>query len=149
MEALLSNLVGVATKVVRTETPDPERDATGAFAEFVTADGALAVVAFADVSLVNHLGGLMLGMDPEALGDATAKRFVLDEALEGFQEVANVFTSCLNTDFTPHLRLGAVVKVPAPLTDETKALWREPRGRRAYGVSVDEHASGVTILYLA
>ena len=149
IEVLLAGLVSVPTTVSRTQTADPERDATGVFAEFVTGDDQLAVLGFADPDVVNFVGGAMMGLDVVALTDASAKAMVLNDSLEGFREVVNVFASCLNSDFTPHLRLANVHNLPGQLTDDVKQLWRQPRGRRAYSVSVDEHGGGIVILYFS
>jgi hypothetical protein len=149
IEALLDGLVSVSTHVSRKEAADPERDATGVFAEFVTDDDQLAVLGFADPDVVNFVGGAMIGLEVDALTAAGAKAMVLDDSLEGFREVVNVFASCLNSDFTPHLRLANVHILPGQLTDDVKQLWRQPRARRAYSVSVEEHGTGVIILYFS
>lgn len=148
VETLFSGLVASPVHVSRVQAADPERDTTGIFAEFVTDDDQLAVIAFADANVVNCVGGTMMGLEAETLSDASAKSMVLDDSLEGFREVVNVFASCLNSDFTPHLRLANVHSLPGQLTDDVKQLWRQPRGRRVYRVSVEEHGAGTVILYI-
>jgi hypothetical protein len=148
IETLLAGLVSVPTRVSRSSAPDPERDSTGVFAEYVTDDGELAVLGFADADAVNFVGGAMMGLETAALTDAGTKSLVLDDTLEGFREVVNVFASCLNSDFTPHLRLADVHNLPGQLGDGVKQMWRQPRARRAYTVSVEEHGEGTIILYL-
>ena len=147
IEALLGGLVSVPSHVTRAQVADPERDARGLFAEFVTDNDELAVLAFADHDVVNFVGGAMVGHDVEALQEAGSKATLVDEGVEGFREVVNVFPSCLNCDFTPHLRLANVHLLPAQLQDEVKQLWRQPRGRRAYRVAVDDYGAGMMILY--
>jgi hypothetical protein len=107
------------------------------------------VLAFADHSVVNFVGGAMMGVDVEALQEAGDKAMVNDESLEGFREIVNIFASCLNTDFTDHVRLSNAEKVPGQLSDEVKNLWRQPRGRRVYRVSVDDYGDGLLILYFS
>jgi hypothetical protein len=149
IEALLAGLVSVPNKVKRAPVADPERDATGVFAEYITDDDQLAVLGFVDHSTINFVGGAMLDLESDALADASTKGVVLDDAFEGFGEVLNVFAACLNTDYTPHLRLGTVHRLPGQLTDEVKQLWRQARGRRSYRVSIEDHGAGVFILYIA
>ena len=148
IEALLGGLVSVPSHVSRVQAPDPERDARGVFVEFVNDDNELAVLAFADHAVVNSVGGAMAGLEVEALKEATEKAMMNDDSTEGFREVLNVFASCLNSDFTKHLRLSNVNVLPGQLTDEVKQLWRQPRGRRSYKVSVDDYGAGTIILYL-
>src|SRR4051794_40965132 len=148
IEALLAGLVSVPTHVRRTEAEDPSRDTTGVFAEFVTDDDELAVLGFVDHAAVNFVGGAMLDVAAETLVDASGKGVIDDDSLEGFREVLNIFASCLNSDFTKHLRLRTVQPVPGQLSDDVKQLWREPRGRRAYQVAVDDLGTGTLILYL-
>ncbi len=147
--SLVEGLVAAPIQVTRGAAADPQRDATGIFAEFVDDQGALSVLAFADHDVVNRVGGALVGTDSGVIDDACTKQIVNDEALEGFREVVNVFASCLNTDWTPHLRLGEVQQLPAQLRDEVKQLWRKPAGRRAYRLGVDDLGQGVLILYLA
>jgi len=149
IESLLGGLVSVPSHVARAQVPDLERDARGVFAEFVTDDNHLAVLAFADHDVVNFVGGAMVGLEVEGLQDASGKAVLVDEGLEGFREVVNIFASCLSTDFTPHLRLTDITQLPGQLSDEVKQLWRQPRGRRAYRVTVDGFGSGFIILYFA
>jgi hypothetical protein len=149
IETLFAGLVTVPTHVAAGAADDPGRDTTGIFAEFVTDDDELAALAYADHDVVNFVGGAMLGLEQEAMTDASEKSLVLDDGLEGFREVVNVFASCLNTDFTKHLRLRDVHRLPGQLGDDVKQLWRQPNGRRAYRVSVDDVGAGNLILYLA
>jgi len=148
VEALLGGLIAASAQVRRAPASDPERDSTGIFAEFLTDDDRLAVLGFADPETINVVGGTMLGLETDALKEANEKRLVLDDSLEGFHEVVNVFSSCLNTRFTPHLRLGEVHNLPGQLSEDVKRLWRQPRGRRSYRVSVDDFGNGTLILYL-
>jgi hypothetical protein len=147
IESLLGGLVSVPAHIARAQAPDPERDARGVFAEFVNDDNQLAVLAFADLDVVNFVGDAMVGLEVEGLQDASEKAILVDESLEGFREVVNIFASCLNTQFTPHLRLTDITQLPGQLSDEVKQLWRHHRGRRAYRVTVDDFGSGVIILY--
>ena len=148
LEDLIGGLVAVPASVATAEVADPERDATGIFAEFVTDDDELAVLGYANADVVNFVGGAMMGLEAEALAEANAKSAVLDDGLEGFREVVNVFAASLNTRFTPHLRLGDVHNLPGQLNDGVKQLWRQPRGRRAYRVTVEDYGAGTLILYL-
>jgi hypothetical protein len=149
IETLFAGLVTAPTQVAAGAADDPGPDTTGIFAEFVTDDDELAALAYADHDVVNFVGGAMLGLEQEAMTDASDKSLVLDDGLEGFREVVNVFASCLNTDFTKHLRLREVHRLPGQLGDDVKQLWRQPNGRRAYRVSVDDVGAGNLILYLA
>jgi hypothetical protein len=108
----------------------------------------LAALLYADAPAVDALGGSMLGLEAEAVAEAVEKAHVLDEAMEGVQEIANIFASCLNSDFTDHLRLREVHKLPGQLSDEVKQMWRAPRGRRSYRVEVPDFGDGNFILYL-
>ena len=56
--------------------------------------------------------------------------------------------SCMNTDYTPHLKLSGVQAVPGQLTEEVKQLWRSPRGRIAFQVTLEGAAEGLLIFYL-
>jgi hypothetical protein len=148
MQSIFAGLVAATTQVSRTQAGDPERDATGVFAEWITDGDDLAVLGFADHKTVNFLGGAMMSLEPEPLTEDSDKGVLNADSVEGFQEVLNVLASSLNTDFTPHLRLRKVVQLPGQLDDDVKQLWREPRGRRAYQVNVDGFGEGTLIVYL-
>jgi hypothetical protein len=148
VELLLAGLLSQQTTVTRSQTDDPERDAAGVFAEWITDDGELAVLGFAGHEVVNYVGGALLDLDPGALEEASRKGVIHGEAVEGFREVVNVFASQLNSDFTKHLRLGNVQTLPGQLRDEVKQLWREPLARRVYRVNVDGVGEGALIMYL-
>jgi hypothetical protein len=149
IEALIAGLIPAGSRVARGQVDDPERNAPGVFAEYVTEHDELAAVAFADVGAVDVVGGAIKGIDVAAVAEASEHAQVLDDAVEGFQELATLFASCLNTDFTEHVRLRDVHKAPGVLSDEIKDLWREPKGRRAYRFEVPEFGAGNVILYLA
>ncbi len=150
VEALLGGLVSVPTHVSRAPSADPERDAHGLFAEFVNDDDQVAALAFIDHDVVNYVGGVMAAVEVETLQEASAKSAMHEASVESFREVVNVFASCLNSDYTPNVRLANIHPMPNhALTDEVKQLWRAPRGRRVYRVSVEDFGSGQIILYLA
>jgi hypothetical protein len=148
IETLLTDLAAVPTRVVRSPAPDPESDATGVFAEFVTDDNQLAVLAYADSRVANCVGGALVDLTAQQIAEANDKLTVHDASLEGVREVLNIMSSCLNSEFTKHLRLGDVHNLPGQLTDDVKHLWRQPRGRRAYEVTVEDFGTGALILYL-
>jgi hypothetical protein len=148
IELLLGGLLSQTTTVTRGETADPERDAIGVFAEWITDDGELAVLGFADHDAVNFTGGAMMSVDAAALEAASGKGSLNSEAVEGFREIVNVFASQLNSDFTKHLRLGNVQVLPGLLRDEVKQLWRAPRARRVFRVNVAGVGEGALIMYL-
>jgi len=148
IEALLGDLAAVPTRVLRSHAQDPERDATGVFAEFVTDDQELAVLGYADARVANCVGGALVDLPVQQIADANDKLTVLDASLEGVREVLNIFSSCLNSEFTKHLRLGDVHNLPGQLTDDVKRLWRQPRGRRVYEITVEDYGTGALILYL-
>src|SRR5882724_13359766 len=148
VETLLGGLVSAPAHVTKQDAADPERDATGVFAEFVTDDSELAVLAFADPDLVNFVGGAIIEMPVETIREANDKGMLNDGCLDGFREVVNIFASCLNSKFTPHLRLSQVTVLPGQLNDDVKQLWRQPRGRRAFNIDLDEYGAGTAILYM-
>jgi hypothetical protein len=134
--------------VTRAPATDPERETIGVFADFVTDDDEVAVLAYADHDVVNFVGGAMVGVDADAMQDASGKAVLLDQGVEGFRGVLNVFASCLNSDYTKTLRLGEVTVLPGEVADDVKQLWRQPSGRRTYRVTVDDTGAGAIILYL-
>src|SRR5258708_5415666 len=87
IETLLGGLVSVAARVNKQDVQDPERDATGVFAEFVTDANELAVLAFADPDLVNFVGGAIIETPLETIQAANQKRMLDDGCLDGFREV--------------------------------------------------------------
>ena len=46
------------------------------------------------------------------------------------------------------MRLANVHQLPGELSDEIKELWRKPRGKRAFRLTVDDYGAGNVILYL-
>lgn len=147
IEALLAGLVTAPTHVTRAQGADPHDDAAGTFAEFVTDDNELAVLAFADHKVVNFVGGAIVSLDLVAIQDASGTATVHEQGFEGFREVANSLAECLNSEFTATLRLGQLTQLPGQASDEAKALSGSPRGRRVYRVTVDDYGEGMVILY--
>ncbi len=143
----MRGLMPVSAQVTRAPAADPDTDAAGAFAAFVTGDDTLAVVAFADHDVVNFVGGSVVGLDTAAMQDASGKAVLLDESLDGFRRVADAFAACLNTDLTPVVRLRDVNAVADATADDVAQLWRQPKGRRTYRVTVDDTGAGAMILY--
>src|SRR3954467_130839 len=148
IESLIAGLISATPHVGRGQAPDPERDSTGVFAEYITDGDVLGALMYADAGAVDAIGGSMMGLEADAIAEASGKAHVLDEAMEGFQEIANIFASCLNSDFTEHLRLRETHKLPGQLSDEVKRLWRKPRARRSYRVEVSDIGDGHVVLYL-
>ena len=144
---MLSGLVSAPVDVTRTTVDDPERDARGIFAEYVTDADELSALAFADHRAVNFIGGALVGVDAETLLEASNKAVFAEAADEGFQEVVNILASCLNSEFTKHVRLAKVLELPGQLDDDVKELWRRPGGRQAFRIAVEDHGTGTLILY--
>lgn len=147
LEELLAGLVPSDVRVKVAGIEDPERDTPGVFAEYVTDDDSLVVCCFASHALVNAVGGALLDVEPNVAQESTAKSTVHDGCLDGFREAVNVLAAALNSEFTPHLKLRGVRSLPAEVTDELKALWRRPRARRSFFVSVKEYGEGALIVY--
>lgn len=149
IEGLLGGLVNVPTHVARAPFTGPEREVHALLAEFVTDDEQLAVLAYADHDVVNYVGGAMGSVEVETLQEANTKPELHGASVESFREVVNVFASCLNSEFTPHVRLANIHEFPGELSEEIKELWRAPRARRSYRVSVEDYGAGLINIYLA
>jgi hypothetical protein len=143
LEGLIASEVRVAVK----ELDDPARDTTGAFADYITDGDELALLCFASHDLVNSVGGALLEVGPSVTAESSAKALLHEGCLDGFREVVNVLSAAFNSDHTPHLRLREVRELPGELTKDLKQLWRSPRARRSYRVSVSEYGGGALILY--
>jgi hypothetical protein len=68
--------------------------------------------------------------------------------LVSFRGVVDGLASSFNGEYTPAVRLADVHQLPGELSADIKQLWRRPRGKRAYRVTVDDYGSGLVILYL-
>ncbi len=148
LQSLFADLASVDARVTRDTVGDPPRDATGVFAEYTTDEGELAVLGYADARVANSIGGALIEMPATSITEANENQVLLDGSLEGFQEVLNILSSCLNSDFTRHLKLRAMRRLPGQIDDDVKQLWRNPRGRRAYRIDVEDHGGGTLILYI-
>jgi hypothetical protein len=148
LQSLFADLAAVDAKVARADVADPPRDATGVFAEYVTDEGELAVLGYADARAANSIGGALVDIPEASITEANESQVLLDGSLEGFQEVLNILSSCLNSEYTRHLKLRAMRRLPGQIDDDVKQLWRNPRGRRAYRIDVEDHGSGSLILYI-
>jgi len=146
--AMLGAALSVPVQVAKGQAPEPERESRGVFAEFVGDDDQLAAVAYADRDVVNFVGGAKAGLDIAAIQETSEQGVLSDEGVAGFRDVITAFASCFNTDFTKTVRSSNVTILPGQLTDEVKALWRAPRGRRAFRVTVDDFGSGLIVLYI-
>jgi len=148
IEAFLGGLVSVPAHVVRLPSADPEREPTGVMVEFVTDDQSLAAIAFADRDAVNFVGGAIGTVEIASLQEKNTLQVLHDGAVEGFREVAVGLESTLNGEYTPAVKLATVHQLPGELSEEIKQLWRKPRGKRAYRLTVDDFGAGIVILYL-
>jgi hypothetical protein len=148
IEAFVGALAPVPAHVVRLAGAEPEREPTGVMVEYVNADDSLAAIAFADHDAVNFVGGAIAAVEAATIQEMNSASKLNDAAMESFREVANGLEASLNTDYTPTLRLAHVHPLPGELSEEIKELWRKPRGKRGYRLTVDDYGSGVLILYL-
>jgi hypothetical protein len=148
VEAFLGALVSVPTHVARLQSAEPEREPTGVIAEYVTDTDSLAAIAFADHDIVNFVGGAIAAVEAGTIQETNNKPTLHDAAMESFREVATGLGASLNGEYTPAIRLSEVHQLPGELSEEIKQLWRRPRGKRAYRVTVDDYGSGTVILYL-
>ena len=148
VEAILGGLATAATHVARAQSAEPDREPTGVILEYVTEDDSLAAIAFADHDVVNFMGGAIAAVEAATIQETNSGSKLHDAAVESFREVASGLGSGLNGDYTPALHLANVHQLPGELSEEIKQLWRKPRGKRAYRVTVDDYGSGTLILYL-
>lgn len=146
-ETVLAGLVTAPTHVARV-TPEPQREPTGIIAEYVTEGDVLAAIAFADHDAVNFLGGALAEVEAGTIQEISGSSKLHEAAVERFREVATGFGSSLNSEYTPALRLADVHQLPGELSEEIKLLWRRPRGKRGFRVTVDEYGAGTVILFL-
>jgi hypothetical protein len=148
VETLLAGLVSAPTHVARVASPEPQREPTGLIAEYVTRDDALAAIAFADHDAVNFVGGALAAVEAATIQEVNSRSKLHDAATDSFRDVANGLGSSLNSDYTPEIRLANVHELPGELSEEIKLLWRKPRGKRGYRVTVDDYGAGTVILFL-
>jgi len=149
IEAFLSGLVATPAHVTRLASADPEREPTGVMVEYVTEDSTLAAIAFADHDVVNFVGGAVGSVEAAAVQEKNSGSTLHDAAVESFRQVAVGLEATLNGDYTPTVKLATVHQLPGELSEEIKQLWRKPRGKRAYRLSVDDYGAGTVILYLS
>jgi hypothetical protein len=148
IEAFLGGLLSNGTHVVRVPSPEPVREPTGLIAEYVTDADSLAVVAFADHDVVNFVGGAIAAVEAGTIQEISKRTALDDAAMESFRAVVDGLGSSFNGEYTPAVRLSDVHQLPGELSEDIKQLWRRPRGRRAYRVTVDDYGSGMVLLYL-
>ncbi len=148
IEAFLGGLVSNPTHVVRVPSPEPVREPTGVIAEYVNDVDSLALVAFADHDVVNFVGGAIAAVEAGAIQEISQRTTLDEAALESFRGVVDGLGSSFNGEYTPALRLSEVHQLPGELSEDIKQLWRRPRAKRAYRVTVDDYGSGMVILYL-
>jgi hypothetical protein len=147
IEAFLGGLVSNATHVVRVPSPEPVRELTGLIAAYVTDADSLAVV-FADHDVVNFVGGAIAAVEAGTIQEISKRTTRDDSAMQSFRAVVDGLGSSFNGEYTPPVRLSDVHQLPGELSEDIKHLWRRPRGKRAYRVTVDDYGSGMVILYL-
>jgi hypothetical protein len=148
LEAVLGSLSSIPTHVTRNASAEPDREPTGLMIEYVGADDSLAAIAFADHDAVNFVGGAIAAVESATVQDVNSGSQLHDAAVESFREVAAGLEASMNGAYTPALRLAEVHQLPGELSEEIKQLWRKPRGKRGYRVTVDEYGAGTLILYL-
>jgi hypothetical protein len=148
IEPLLGALAPTPTHVARLPSAEPEREPTGVMVEYVNEDDSLAAIAFADRDAVNFVGGAIAAVEAATIQEMNSSSTLNDAAVESFREVANDLVSSLNSAYTPTLGLADVHRLPGELSEEIKQLWRKPRGKRGYRVTVDDYGAGTLILYL-
>jgi hypothetical protein len=149
VEAFLGALVSTAAHVTRLQSADPDREPTGAMIEYLAEDQTLAAIAFADHDAVNFVGGAIAAVEAATIQEANSASKLHDAAVEQFRQLALGLEGTLNGDYTPAVKLASVHQLPGELSEEIKQLWRKPRGKRAYRLTVDEYGAGTVILYLA
>ncbi len=149
VEAFLGALTSHPARVARVQSAEPDREPTGVMVEFVTNDQTLAAIAFADHDAVNFVGGAIASVETATIQETNNRTKLHDAALEQFRQVALGLEFSLNGDYTPPVKLASVHQLPGELSEEIKQLWRKPRGKRAYRLTVDEYGAGTVILYLA
>lgn len=149
LESAFGGIVPGRTQVARGPAGDVEADAQGLFAEFATADGEFAALAFADPSAANYLAGSTAGLEAEAVSDASGRGEVLNESFDGFGAIAVAIASCMDTEYTTSVSNKSLVRSAAELSDDAKQLLAAPAGKRVYRVTVDDLGAGALHLFLA
>jgi hypothetical protein len=149
IEDLIAGMVASSVTVRRPRVPVELGDGPAFVAEYVSDEGALAVLCIADHRVANAVGGVMTDIPAQVINDAIEQWKLDDGCAENFREILNVLTRCFNSDDTPHLRLGDVHRLPGALPDAAEALRSRPAGRRDLQVSVESHPSGSLSLHVA
>jgi hypothetical protein len=139
---VLTDLMGRAVKVERTEPVDLEGARTAALADYEAANGTVGLLCFADVRLANALGAALTLVAPSVVDDAVARREIDDPTIENLREVVNVMTTLFNTTDTPHLKFHAIHRLPGDLPADIETLFKMPRARRDYRVTVEDYGTG-------
>ncbi|HUI49027.1 MAG TPA: hypothetical protein VL119_10045 [Acidimicrobiia bacterium] len=148
VEACLMGVASAPARVTRLQSAEPEREPVGVMVEYVTEGNTLAAIAFADHDAVNFVGGAVAAVEATTIQETNSASTLHDAAVDAFRRVADALGTGLNGDYTPAVHVAQVHQLPGELSEEIKQLWRAPRGRRAYRVTVDEYGAGTVILYL-
>jgi hypothetical protein len=139
---LLADLLGRDVDIAPGEPVVPTRDVRAAVGVYV--DGNLSAVAAvaADLRLAAHVGAA-LGLIPANTALAAIEEGVLPgNVCENFAEVLNIFSSLLNRDDAPHLRLYASYGPDELPPNDIGEMLREFGGRLDLVITVAGYGSG-------
>lgn len=139
---LLVDLLGRGAAVDKIDPITLGDDERGLMATYVTDEGDLGAVCICDTAFAVYVGAALV-MVPVTVAKEQLGAEELDEQyLEYFQEIVNIMARLLNTPRTPHLRLDAVISLPAELPADVTALLASPEYRRDFVASIEGYGDG-------
>ncbi|MBK5223994.1 MAG: hypothetical protein JJE52_14205 [Acidimicrobiia bacterium] len=139
----VSALVGRGAAAGKVTPTDIEPDGSHVIGIYRDTHGAIAAISLADLDFAAGTGAA-LGMIPSAAAhEAVAAGELPETLLENYQEVANIMTSLLNSQNSPHLVLDEVR--PSSDPDLPAEVWEaiaSPSKRREFAVTIDGYGNG-------
>lgn len=140
---VLVTLLGRAASVDKTKTRlDFDGERRGVVEEFITDDDRVDALCIYDNEFAVRAVAAIVMVPPGVAEEDLKGGGMPDHHVECAHEVVNVLSRFLNSESTPHLRLGKTYQLPCELPEVVEQILAGPQFRRDFVVYIDGYGEG-------
>lgn len=115
---------------------------------YIDDDDKVVAACACDIPLAAYAGSALSMLPANAANDAIKRKKLEQTMLDNLYEVANILSTLIMDDTTPHLRIGELYSDLSKLPDEVQEMLRKVQGQAHFTLNIPRYGNGCLSLLI-